>query len=111
MAGNIFETIGDILNAPLPGTAPKSKETKPPAPVKTRRESADEDTDTVFEKIIEALNKPLPGTSDKTETDEEARDLPKEIKDVEDAYEAKEVNDWEEEDEEDREDKKAGQAA
>jgi hypothetical protein len=49
-----FDRLGEILNAPLPGTQGQAPQTQAPA--------ADDDDGSVLERIKDILNTPLPGT-------------------------------------------------
>ncbi len=49
-----FDRLGEILNAPLPGTQKPASQ--------TQRSAADEDDDSLMERIKDILNTPLPGT-------------------------------------------------
>ena len=61
-----FDRLGEILNAPLPGTQAPTSPT--PAP-------ADDDDDSILERIKDILNTPLPGTP-QVETGNEASGAP-----------------------------------
>ncbi len=49
-----FDKLGEILNAPLPGTQGQTSQPQAPA--------ADDDDDSILERIKDILNTPLPGT-------------------------------------------------
>jgi hypothetical protein len=59
-----FDRLGEILNAPLPGTE------KPTSP--TQVAADDEDADSLMERIKDILNTPLPGTAEAEMAGEEA---------------------------------------
>jgi hypothetical protein len=50
----IFDRLGEILNAPLPGTQRPTSQ--------TRASTDDDDDDSLLERIKDILNAPLPGT-------------------------------------------------
>ncbi|MEA2079210.1 MAG: hypothetical protein U9P00_05010 [Pseudomonadota bacterium] len=61
-----FDKLGEILNAPLPGTQ---------APASQTEASAGDDDDSILERIKDILNAPLPGTP-QVETGNEASGTP-----------------------------------
>lgn len=62
-----FDKLGEILNAPLPGTQGPTSQTPAPA--------GDDDDDSIMERIKDILNTPLPGTP-QVETGNEASGAP-----------------------------------
>ena len=61
-----FDRLGEILNAPLPGTQRPASQT---------REPADDDDDSILERVKDILNTPLPGTP-QAESGNEESDAP-----------------------------------
>lgn len=63
-----LDSLSEILNSPLPGTAGKDQptEAQPPIP------SDDEEDDSLLDRITDILSQPLPGTSQETQPAPEA---------------------------------------